>query len=114
LKSLGNTTRFVGIDITRNRNLRKSYLSQEQFLLDVVSSEFLQLASPKLNPAAITRNLYTATKGGNTPIRSLVGKLRYVVDNTRPDSLFATSQLSSAAANPGEQHLLASEHLVTF
>lgn len=114
LKCLGNTIRYVGIDITRDRNLRRIYLSQEQFLSDVVSSESLQCASPKLNPAAITRNLYTATKGGNTPIRSLVGKLRYAVDNTRPDSLFATSQLSSAAADPGVQHLLASEHLVTY
>ena len=114
LKSMGNTTRFVGIDITRDRALRKIYLSQEQFISDLVSSEGLQHNTTKNTPAAITRNLYTAETGGNTPIRSLVGKLRYAVDNTRPDSLFATSQLSSAAADPGDQHLLASEHLVTY
>ena len=38
LKSMGNTTRFVGIDITRDRALRKIYLSQEQFISDLVSS----------------------------------------------------------------------------
>ena len=114
LKCLGNTSRYVGIDITRDRNLRKIYLSQQQFITDTTISEHLQQTLAKTTPAAITRNLYTAERGGNTPIRSLVGKLRYVVDNTRPDSLFSASQLSSAAADPGEEHLLASAHLVTY
>ena len=115
LKVMGDTTKYVGIEIKRNRLLRKIYLSQQQFLCDVASTEGLSNTKiTKHTPASPVRNLYTATRGTNPPIRSLVGKLRYAVDNTRPDSLFATSQLGSAAADPGNDHIIAANHLVTY
>ena len=115
LKIMGDTVKYVGIDIIRNRATRKIYLSQQQFISDIVESEGLSNTKIiKNTPASVSRNLYISPRGGNTPIRSLVGKLRYAVDNTRPDSLFITSQLGSAAADPGDNHLLASNHLVTY
>lgn len=114
LKIIGNTTRFVGINIKRNREERKIYLSQEQFVSDIVINEGLEDKPTKPSPSSVSRDLYTAPLGGNEPIRSLVGKLRYAVDHTRPDALFPTSQISSAASSPGEQHLYAAQHLVRY
>jgi hypothetical protein len=114
LKIIGDTTRFVGVNIKRNREERKIHLSQEQFVSDIVINEGLEDKPTKPSPSSVSRDLYVAEKGGNEPIRSLVGKLRYAVDHTRPDALFPTSQISSAAASPGEQHLCASQHLVRY
>jgi hypothetical protein len=115
LKIMGDTIKYVGIDIRRDRALRKIYLSQQQFLSDIASSEgLLHANSTKNTPASVLRNLYISPRGAKSPIRSLVGKLRYAVDNSRPDSLFATSQIGSAASDPGEDHLLSSNHLVSY
>ena len=94
LKIIGDTTRFVGVNIKRNREERKNHLSQEQFVSDIVINEGLEDKPTKPSPSFVSRDLYIAPQGGNEPIRRLVGKLCYAVDHTRPDALFPTSQIS--------------------
>jgi hypothetical protein len=56
LKIIGDTTRFVGVNIKRNREERKNYLSQEQFVSDIVINEGLEDKPTKPSPSySITR-----------------------------------------------------------
>ena len=106
--------RFLGNDFIRDRVKRTITIHQTQFIHDLCKNEGITPSSSKTSPAFLSRNLYKAEKGGEKPIRSLVGKLRYAVDHSRPDALFAVSQLASSQADPGFEHILAADHLTSY
>ena len=114
LKICEECVRFLGNDFIRDRVKRTITIHQTQFIHDLCKNEGITPLSSKTSPALLSRNLYKAEKGGEKPIRSLVGKLRYAVDHSRPDALFAVSQLASSQADPGFEHILAADHLTSY
>lgn len=110
----GPLERYVGTEITRDRANRTITLTQGLFARDLVKKHGVPGDSPKPSPAIVSRNLYTATKGTEEPIRPLAGSVRFIVDHTRSEILFAASQVSSAAGNPGQEHVQAARHLVRY
>ena len=110
----GPVVRYVGVDIKRDRENRLITLSQAPYLHELLRSEGMSGCKPKRNPASALRNLHDAPRGEADDMRPLAGKIRYVVDHTRPESLFVASHLSSAASEPGLEHVAASKHLLRY
>jgi hypothetical protein len=110
----GPVQRFVGIDIARSRGARTVTLTQTPFLTELLKTEGMTGCAHKSNPGSALRNLNAAARNEAPEMRPLVGKIRYAVDHTRPESLYVASQLSSAAASPGLEHIAASKHLLRY
>jgi len=110
----GDAEGFVGLEFKRSRANRTITVTQTQYIKDVVHSEGLDHASPKSTPASVSNDLNKAERGTKDPMRMLVGKVRYLVDHTRPEALFVASQLSSACASPGEKHWDAVNYLLRY
>jgi hypothetical protein len=106
--------RYVGISIRRNRATRTITISQGAFIADILQQEGMTGCTAKKTPASAQVNLFTAKRGEHPDIRSVVGKVRYAIDHTRPESLFVGSMLSSAAASPGSAHIAAVKHLMRY
>ena len=113
----GDAQEFLGMEISRNRDQKSITLRQTQFIGDALHSEGLSEASTKPSPAASTIDLNKAPKGDPekpTPMREIVGRIRYAVDHTCPEALFIASQLSSAASNAGPEHFSAAESCLRY
>jgi hypothetical protein len=110
----GPAIRFVGIDFSRDLVAKTITLRQQVFIADLLKSEGMAESRPKSNPGSALRNLPAAARDEEPEMRSLVGKVRYLVDHTRPESLYIASQLSSAAASPGVEHVAAGQHLLRY
>jgi hypothetical protein len=106
--------RYVGLSIKRNRVTKTITISQGPFIADMIAQEEMTGCNAKNTPASAQINLATAPRGGCQDIRPIVGKVRYTVDHTRPESLYVGSMLSSAAADPGQAHLDAVKHLMRY
>ena len=106
--------KYIGVDLRRNRPARLIHLSQKPFLREMLASEGMLNATIKNSPGSALRDLQGAARGEAPEMRSRVGKVRYAVDHTRPESLFIASHLSSGASNPGLEHVAASKHLLRF
>ena len=110
----GDAQGYVGLEFKRDREARTITLTQEQYIKDLVHSEGLDFANTKPTPAATTIDLNKSTRDTMNPMRTLVGKIRYAVDHVHPEGLFIASQLSSAVANPGEDHWKVATHTVKY
>ena len=113
----GDAEGFVGFEFKRDRERRIITLTQSQFINDTLHAEGLSEAKTKTTPGMSTVDLNKAARGDPAnpqPMREVVGKIRYAVDHSHPEGLFTASQLSSAAADPGEAHLQASTHMLRY
>mmetsp|Transcript_15914 Transcript_15914/g.26681 ORF Transcript_15914/g.26681 Transcript_15914/m.26681 type:complete len:162 (-) Transcript_15914:46-531(-) len=92
--------------------------------IEFFASEFRKLtelekeATPDMNAKSVPLNptLDYRQQGDNSiaPIHEQVGKLRYLVDRTRPELLFPTSILATGAANPHEVHTKGLKHITRY
>jgi hypothetical protein len=97
----GPLEKYIGMEVVRDRVKRTITLRQSQFLHEVVTKEGVRDATPRILPCPPSWNLSEAERGGHGTLHESVGRYRYAVDHTRPEALYITSQLSSAALNPG-------------
>jgi Reverse transcriptase (RNA-dependent DNA polymerase) len=110
----GDAQGYIGLEFKRDRLRKTITITQSQYLKDLMHSEGLDNVTPKPTPASTTVDLNRVETGTCDPMRTLVGKIRYVVDHTHPEALFIASQLSSACAAPGDKHWDAANHLLRY
>mmetsp|Transcript_19857 Transcript_19857/g.33231 ORF Transcript_19857/g.33231 Transcript_19857/m.33231 type:complete len:303 (-) Transcript_19857:1218-2126(-) len=114
LTELGEITRYIGVDIKRDLSNNTISLSQLPFTKSYLEKE----ATPDMNAKSVPLNptLDYRQQGDNSiaPIHEQVGKLRYLVDRTRPELLFPTSILATGAANPHEVHTKGLKHITRY
>ncbi|KAF8755430.1 Mitochondrial protein [Rhizoctonia solani] len=103
---LGEARMFVGVKITRDRQLGMLKISQRRYIDNILKQFGMEeckscvtpmaesLNLPKLDSPSIDRTLYQ--RG--------VGSLMYAMISTRPDIAYATGLLAQHAANPGKEH----------
>ena len=106
-----SVTRYVGLDIFRDRIERSMTLSQrpyQQSLIDKYQAGHKRPRSTPINPVSDLR-----TKGGGTlpDIYEQSGEIGYLADRSMPELKFASSQLRSAAADPTAEHEAAIKHV---
>jgi len=123
LRDLGPTSFLLGIEIVRDRPNRSIFLSQRQYILEMLERFGLTNANTVSTPMDPGLRL-DATMGATTPediatMRSIpylsaVGGLLYLAMMTRPDIANAVSILARFSSNPGIAHWKAVKHLFRY
>ena len=105
--------RFVGIDISRNREKRTLSLSQPTFARSILSRFGMNDCNPMSIPAKPDRRLTPEMSPkteddrnymANVPYRECIGSLMYLMAMTRPDIALALNQAAAYVSNPGREH----------
>jgi hypothetical protein len=104
-------SRYVGLDLLRDRIERTMTLSQrpyQQSLLTKYNASHKRPRTTPINPISDLR-----TKGGGTlpDVYEQSGEIGYLADRSMPELKFASSQLRSAAADPTSEHEKAIQHV---
>jgi hypothetical protein len=114
MKHQGEIVRFLGMEISRDRENRLITVGQSVYARSVVD-EFLGAgAKPSNIPGVPSLKLRLAPKGSEDPMHDVVGKLRFLADRTRPDILTAVNALGTGAAQPGPEHVRAAKRVLRY
>jgi Reverse transcriptase (RNA-dependent DNA polymerase)/GAG-pre-integrase domain/Integrase core domain len=113
MKDLGESKTILGMDIHRDRSLRRLWLTQSRYVKKVLHKFGMETAKPVSTPLAphfrFSQEDCPKTQGekdvmSNIPYDSAVGSLIYAATCTRPDISQAVSTVSRYMSNPGKPH----------
>jgi hypothetical protein len=114
MKDLGETTKYVGLELHRNRKNHSFFLTQTVYLQTQLTRLGLDHLTPRNTPADVGRDLSTRfldppnsneTEYTNSfNYKSKIGVLLYLANNTRPDILAALNPLCSFVTSPRRIH----------
>jgi hypothetical protein len=114
------TKRFVGLDITRNREDRKFSVNQPESILKKYNMEDCnQVSIPadpnnRVNAKMIPNTEEDKREMEKCPVREGIGSLMYLANKPRPDISFALNQISAFVSNPGYGHWEAIKRVLAF
>uniref|UniRef100_A0A2N9J6C2 CCHC-type domain-containing protein n=1 Tax=Fagus sylvatica TaxID=28930 RepID=A0A2N9J6C2_FAGSY len=91
MKDLGAAKKILGMEIRRDREARKLWLSQKNYIR-------------RLSGSQCPKNEEEIENMSKVPYASAVGCLMYAMVCTRPDLAHAVSTVSRYMANPGREH----------
>lgn len=96
IKDLGEATKFIGIEIQRDRESNVTHLSQREYIYEVLDAYGMRECNPTKLPMdpGLRINNTTLDKNYQTKVRALLGSLGYIARGTRPDISFAVNFLS--------------------
>jgi len=114
-----NPSVFVGLQIERDRKSRSIFIHQAGYIRKVIERFGLVNAKPIAIPADPCTILSFEMAKGNRendkiPYRELIGSLMYVATTTRPDIMYATTELSKFVANFGQAHYNAAKRVIKY
>uniref|UniRef100_A0A2N9GKI3 Integrase catalytic domain-containing protein n=1 Tax=Fagus sylvatica TaxID=28930 RepID=A0A2N9GKI3_FAGSY len=113
MKDLGAAKKILGMEIHRDRGVRKLWLSQKNYIRKVLEKFSMLDAKPVSTPLAnhfrlsgsqCPKNEEEIENMSKVPYASAVGCLMYAMVCTRPDLAHAVSTVSRYMANPGREH----------
>eukprot|EP00170_Pyropia_yezoensis_P001938 contig_8306_g1942 len=107
-RDIGEPTYFLGLHITRNRDVKTLTLSQQQYVKDLVARHGQEDAYRVLLPMSVGAPL----RGVGAPLdacgiksyQELLGGLLYVATCARPDTSFAVGKLARFSSSPTVEH----------
>ncbi|KAF8713823.1 GAG-pre-integrase domain, partial [Rhizoctonia solani] len=103
---LGEAQMFVGVKITRDRQLGTLKISQRRYIDNILKQFGMEECKSCVTPMAESPNLpkLDSPSIDRTLYQRGVGSLMYAMISTRPDIAYATGLLAQHAANPGKEH----------
>ena len=113
MKDLGAAKKILGMEITRNRDSRVLFLSQQNYIKKVLHRFNMHDAKSVSTPIAPHFKLSASQCPvsdedveymSRVPYSSAVGSLMYAMVCSRPDLSYAMSLVSRYMANPGKDH----------
>jgi hypothetical protein len=113
MKDLGVAKKILGMEIRRNRDAKRLWLSQAGYVKKVLerfSMENAKLVSTplanhfRLSTSQCPKTVEETEYMSKVPYASAVGCLMYAMVCTKPDLAHAVSVVSKYMANPGKQH----------
>ena len=117
MTDLGESTRFLGIDITRDRAAGTTKLSQAA-AITALAETYGQLDSkPHYTPLPLGTVLEKLAPGGvagDYPMAELVGSLNYIAQTTRPDIAYAVGALGRHTTTATSEHWKAALHVLAY
>ena len=118
-KDLGKATRYLNIDIHRDRGNRTIKISQPQYIINLLTKFKMDSSNPVSTPAVNGADLTAARDDdkmldGTTPYAECVGALLYLQATTRPDISYIVNVLSKHMSKPTERHWTAAKHLLRY
>lgn len=113
MKDLGPANKILGMQIHRDRNNRKIWLSQKNYFNKILRRFNMQDCKPVSTPVPVNFKLSSSMCPSNeaerremsrVPYASAVGSLMFAMICTRPDIAQAVGVVSRFMANPGGEH----------
>ena len=113
MKDLGAAKKILGMEITRNRDSRVLFLSQQNYIKKVLHRFNMHDAKSVSTPIAphfkLSASQYPVSDEdveymSRVPYSSAAGSLMYAMVCSRPDLSYAMSLVSRYMANPGKKH----------
>ena len=118
MKDLGQAKVMLGIEITRDRKNRKLFISQEQYVTEILKrfnmNESRSVATPMEKSALSVIDTDTEIAPEDTPYRQAIGSLIYLVSGTRPDLAFCVRRLSQYLEKPQKHHWTAVKRVLRY
>ena len=123
LHDLGPTSYLLGIKVERDRPNRRIYLSQRQYIVDMLDKYGLSNANPVSTPMDPGSKLSTSMAPqseddvifmNSVPYINAVGSLMYLAITSRPDIAYSVGVLARFNSNPGPLHWKAVKHLLCY
>ncbi|KAH9689148.1 Integrase catalytic domain-containing protein [Citrus sinensis] len=123
MKDLGPANKILGMQIHRDRNNRKIWLSQKNYLKKILRRFNMQdcksISAPlpvnfKLSSSMCPRNEAERKEMSRVPYASAVGSLMFTMICTRPDIAQAVGAVSRYMANPGGEHWIAVKRILRY
>ena len=115
IEDQGHPADYVGVNIKRMKD-GSIGLSQHGLIDTIIQDADLQDSKVKAVPAKVNEHLHAhldkAPFSLNFNYRSMIGKLKYLAQTTRPDIMYATHQLAKYSSHPRKPHGDASLYLV--
>ncbi len=117
IEDQGHPADYVGVNINKLRD--GSYEFTQRALIDsIIDDAGLQDSKTKPVPAKVSLQLHAFKDEPvfdlNFNYRSIVGKLNYVAQTTRPDIMYATHQVAKYSSDPRKSHGEAILYLVRY
>ncbi len=110
MTTMGEVTRYIGVEISRDRVNYTISLSQQPYIDKIVQSNAVYDKSAKPIPMQSQADYNSPGDGTNPPIQKQVGEFRFLADRTRPDIQI----LGSNSVNPSKAHLRGVDHLARY
>ncbi|CAM8983762.1 unnamed protein product [Rhodiola kirilowii] len=123
MKHLGLAKNILGISIIRNRQNRKMYLVQHDYIVKVLDKFAMNCSRPTAVPLGghliLIKDDCPKTKTeqenmSNVPYDVAAGSVMYCMLCTRPDLAFGISVLSRFMSNPGDSHWQSMKYLLIY
>eukprot|EP01035_Chromulina_nebulosa_P025366 gene25366-33109_t len=114
MTTMGEVTRYIGVEIKRDRVNHTLSLSQQPFIDKIVKNNDGGEKSAIPIPMQPQADYNTPGDGSNPPIQKQVGEFRFLADRTRPDIQAAVGILGSSAVKPNKAHLKGVDHLARY
>jgi len=114
---------FVGLEIKRDRAAKKMFINQQSYITKMMEKFNMQDCKPNAIPADSNNELTndhsptTITEMqdmSRIPFREAVGSLMFAAIVSRPNIMFATSQVSRFLQNPGQKHWAAVKRILRY
>jgi hypothetical protein len=118
IKDLGNVRQILGLQVSRNRELKALRISQGPYVQDLITKLGLDNARELSTPIADRESLGKARKeeelADQTRYQELIGSLMWLSQRTRPDIQYAVNQLSQHCSEPVVRHWNAAIRIVRY
>ncbi len=115
MKDMGPIGVLLGVEVKRDRAAKTLFLSQKEYLMDVLRRFRMDGSRPVSTP------MERRTKGddgsilpADVPYRQAIGSLIYLISGTRPDIAFAVSKLSQFLDKPCSVHWVAVKRIFRY
>jgi len=114
MSNLGEISRYIGLDIKRNRTNHTLTMTQVPYTKSVLGK-----LGPNLKPTSVPLNPYLDYRDKNLgeenpPLHVELGTLRYLADRTKPTLQLALSLLQSGAQNPTQIQIDGIKHILRY
>ncbi|KAK9200365.1 hypothetical protein WN944_015562 [Citrus x changshan-huyou] len=123
MKDLGPANKILGMQIHRDRNNRKIWLSQKNYLKKILRPFNMQdcksISTPlpinfKLSSSMCPSNEAERKEMSRVPYASAMGSLMFAMICTRPDIAQAVGAVSRYMANPGGEHWISVKRILRY
>ena len=121
ITELGPIKRFLGLqfEMTRNEERQVLTIHQEQYIEGLLTRFGMNECKPRATPLDkhIELKIDKAAPMDTKRLRKyreIIGSLTHCMQGTRPDIVFDVSLMSKALANPTEEHIQHTKHIMRY
>ncbi len=122
MKDLGEAKVCLGLEITRDRQQKKLWLTQQSYMEKIVErfgmSESKPVPTPMEEPKSNTGRLELITEDDDdatgVPYREAIGSLMYLMIGSRPDIAYSVGKLARFCENPKTKHWVAVKRVLRY